>query len=135
MAQLHISVEKNLIAENIRRRKMVTANPQTNAFANDVAVDDSFGPVRHVGMAEVSAWHRAFLVRKHDMTPDSRASILLYIAIHDDGAGPPQVDRMGVPGDVVILHRQVLDCEAVNNRFSANTRIKVDHAVMGRLRL
>ncbi len=69
------------------------------------------------------------------MAADARASVPADVTIHDDRAGAPQVESMGVPRDMVILLRQILDGEAVDDGVWADACVEIDHTVTRRLRL
>jgi hypothetical protein len=54
VAQLRVVVFEDLVAKDVGRRKMVATYTQPKITTDDVVVDHPFGPVLHVGPAEVA---------------------------------------------------------------------------------
>ena len=60
------------------------------------------------------------------------APVLPNIAVHDDRAGASDVDGMGMSWNVVVLLRQILYGESIDNGVTAQPRVEINHAPMGR---
>ena len=110
---------------------MITADPQAEIAMDNIVKDYCGCPVLNIGPSEIALRHGAILVVIDNMVADAGTAVVTNQAVGNYRAGAPHVQAMGMTGDMVILGREILDRETVDDGISANARIKIKHAVCG----
>ena len=108
---------------------MIAADAESHAVEDNVSIEDGGRKVFDVLPAEISSRHWIVLVVENDMTADASGAHVADQAIHDNRASASYIKTMGVTGDVMILQRQVLYGETIDDRAAFHAGIKIEHAV------
>ena len=114
---------------------MITADPQAEIAIDNIEKDYCGCPVLNIGPSEIAVRYGTILIVIDNMVADAGTAVIANQAVGNNRAGAPHIQGMGVTGDMVILGREILDREAVDDGLSSNARIKIKHAVVGGFRL
>ena len=129
-AEFCVAIVKQFVAQNIGVGEMITADPQAEITINNIVKDYCGCLVLNISPPEIALRHGAVLVVIDNMVADAGTAVIANQAVGNNRAGAPHIQSMGVTGDMVILGREILDREAVDDGLSPNPRIKIKHAVM-----
>ena len=96
VAQFNVRIEKDLITENMGGGEMVAPDAKPHIVRDDVVVNDRLSLMLHVSPSKVALCNRFILIPVDDVAPNTRASIISHIAVHNDRAGAPHIEGMGM---------------------------------------
>src|SRR5210317_1743734 len=122
-AEFRVAVVKHFVAQNIWVGEVITANPQAEIAIDNIVKNNRRCPVLNIGPSEIALRHGATLVVIDNMVADAGTAVVTNQAVGNNRAGAPNVEAMGVTGDMVILGRKILDREAVDDCLASNARI------------